>query len=49
MYVLAYNSPIYERSSQYCLLHTKNNGGRYITGIATNDEHSLIYYFVKIY
>ena len=49
MYVLASNSPIYEGTSQYCLLHTKRDNGRYITGIATNDEHSLIYYFVKNY
>ena len=49
MDVIASNSPIYEGTSQYCLLHAKHDSGRYITGIATNDEHSLIYYFVKNY
>lgn len=49
MDILASNSTIYEGTSQYCLLHTKHDSGRYITGIATNDEHTLIYYFVKNY
>lgn len=49
MDVIASNSPIYEGTSQYCLLHTNHDSGRYITGIATNEAHSLIYYFVKNY
>ena len=43
--LLSYYTLKFGEGSQYCLLHKRIPGEQYTTGIATNNEHNVIYYF----
>ena len=36
-------------ANEYCILHHPSKNERYTTGLATNKEHNLIYYFYANY
>ena len=47
--MLSYYTLKFDEGSQYCLLHKRITGEQYTTGIATNNEHNVIYYFYANY
>lgn len=44
-----YYTATLQDAEQYCILHKRTNKEHYTTGLATNKEHNIIYYFYANY